>query len=317
MIRKSSLLPIFISIFSVLAVFAFGMASPAQTPNAPQSNAPTVAGPAKGALLIVGGGAMVPELWQKFVELAGGPNARIVVIPTADEDAGISRDRTPEQLKALGVKEVIVLHTRDPKEADTEKFVEPLKTATGVWFGGGRQWRLADSYLNNRTHRELNAVLERGGIIGGSSAGATIQGSFLVRGDTKGNEIMEGDHTMGLGFLKNAAIDQHVLRRNRQFDLIPVIDAHPELLGIGIDEGTAILVQGDQFEVLGATYVVIHVRPLPTMKGATSSNATGDSTNTVSSPNDAVRKGKFYLLGKGQRFDLKTRTPITGPRSGR
>lgn len=252
-------------------------------------------GPAKGALLIVGGGAMGPELWQKFIAMAGGENARIVVIPTADEDAGIASDRTSEQLKRMGVKEVTVLHTRSPKEADTEAFVAPLKSATGVWLGGGRQWRLADSYLNTRTHQELNGVLERGGIIGGSSAGATIQGSFLVRGDTKGNELMEGDHLVGFGFLKNAAIDQHVLRRNRQFDLIPLIDRHPELLGIGIDEATAILVQNDQFEVLGATYVAVHVR-----------------SETASSPNNATQKGKFYFLGRGQRFDLKTRQPLLG-----
>jgi cyanophycinase len=247
-------------------------------------------GPAKGALLIVGGGAMGTDLWQKFIEKAGGAEARIVVIPTALEDESIGSDRTAERLKALGVKTVTVLHTRDPKEADTEKFVEPLKTATGVWFGGGRQWRLADSYLNNRTHRELNAVLERGGIIGGSSAGATIQGSFLVRGDTKGNEIMEGDHVVGLGFLKNAAIDQHLLRRNRQFDIVPVIEAHPELLGIGIDEGTAILVQADRFEVLGPSYVAIY-----------------DGKLWAGNP---ARKGRFQLLGSGQQFDLKLRRPV-------
>lgn len=248
-------------------------------------------GPAKGALLIVGGGAMGTDLWQKFIEKAGGENARIVVIPTALEDDSIGVDRTAERLKALGVKSVTVLHTRDPKEADTEKFIEPLKTATGVWFGGGRQWRLADSYLNTRTHRELHAVLERGGIIGGSSAGATIQGSFLVRGDTRGNEVMEGDHVVGLGFLKNAAIDQHLLRRNRQFDMVPVIEAHPELLGIGIDEGTAILVQGDRFEVLGPSYVAIY-----------------DGKLWAENP---ARKGRFQLLGSGQQFDLKLRRPVS------
>ncbi|MGC4042669.1 MAG: cyanophycinase [Armatimonas sp.] len=264
------------------------------------SHAQTV-GPAKGSLLIVGGGAM-GDLWKKFVELAGGTEARIVIIPTADEDAGISDDRTSALLKSLGAKEVTVLHTRDRKEADSEKFVAPLKTATGVWLGGGRQWRLADSYLNTRTHRELTAVLERGGVIAGSSAGATIQGSFLVRGDTKGNELMEGDHIVGFGFLKNTAIDQHVLRRNRQFDLIPVIDAHPELLGIGIDEATAILVHGDQFEVLGPSYVAIHARPLPAAK------------KVLASPNNALGKGKFYFLGRGERFDLKARQPITPSR---
>ena len=86
--------------------------------------------------------------------------------------------------------------------------------------------------------------MNRGGVVGGSSAGASILTSFMVRGDTKSNEKMIGDHTVGLGFLKNAAVDQHLLRRNRQFDMLEVIDKHPELLGIGLDEDTAIVVRG-------------------------------------------------------------------------
>ena len=138
------------------------------------------------------------------------------------------------------------MHTRDRKVADTEAFVKPIRAARGVFFNGGRQWRLADSYLNTLTHKELNALLARDGVIGGSSAGASILTSFMVRGDTKSNEKMIGDHTVGLGFLKNAAVDQHLLRRNRQFDMLEVIDKYPELLGIGLDENTAIVVEGDR-----------------------------------------------------------------------
>ena len=190
-----------------------------------------------------------------------------------------------------------MLHTRDRKEADSEKFVAPLKSATGVWFGGGRQWRLADSYSNTRTEKELFALLDRGGVIAGSSAGATIQGSYLVRGDTSGPEIIEGDHTAGFAFLKNSAIDQHILRRNREFDLIPLIKSHPDLLGIGIDEATAIVVHGNQFDVMGLSYVAI-----------TDSHQWDGSGHT--SPNDAASKGKIYFLGRGDRFDLAERHPM-------
>lgn len=254
-------------------------------------------GPAKGTLVIMGGGSHEEEILKRFVELAGGASAKIVYIPTAVEDAGLQLENAAKEWEKQGVPHVMVLHTRDPKEADTEKFVEPIKSATGVWFGGGRQWRLADAYLNTRTHTELKALLERGGVIGGTSAGATIQGSFLVRGDTKGNEVMEGDHLLGLGFLNNVAIDQHILRRNRQFDLIPVIEAHPELLGIGIDEDTAIVVQNNQFEVIGASYVMI-VDPRQWTSG------------DAKSPNKAAQKGKFYFLSKGERFDLRARKII-------
>ncbi len=127
-------------------------------------------------------------------------------------------------------------------------------------------------------------MLDRGGIIGGSSAGATIQGSYLARGDTKTNTIMMGDHEEGLGFLKGTAVDQHLLQRNRQFDLIEIIEAHPELLGIGLDENTAILVRGNEFEVIGQSYVAIY-----------------DHNSMIDTG------GQFYFLGPGDYFDLTER----------
>jgi cyanophycinase len=242
-------------------------------------------GPAKGSLVIVGGGRIDDAILARFLDLAGGQDAPIVVIPTASGDgdygpywAGLSG------FKALGATNLSVLHTTDRAVANTDAFVQPLRAARGVWFVGGRQWRLADAYLHTKVQDELNALLERGGVIGGTSAGATIQGSYLVRGDTRTNTIMMGDHVEGMVFLKHTAIDQHVLRRNRQFDLIPVIEAHPDLLGIGIDESTAIVVQGDHFQVMGAGYVLIF-----------------DHEHQLDSG------GRFYFLAPGDRFDLKAR----------
>ena len=105
-----------------------------------------------------------------------------MLIPTATEADELDAEAAKESfVRHFGVKNVTVLHTRDRAEADTEAFVAPLKTARGVWFGGGRQWRLVDAYMGTRTQREIEAVLARGGVIGGGSAGATIQGSYLVR----------------------------------------------------------------------------------------------------------------------------------------
>lgn len=250
-------------------------------------------GPARGALVIVGGGALDDGIYERFLELAGGPDAPIVVIPTAGE--GDDYDQSYPGLlsfKELGATNLTVLHTRDRNVASSDAFVRPIREARGVWFPGGRQWRLADSYLRTRVHEELKALLDRGGVIGGSSAGATIQGSYLVRGDTRTNELMMGDHEEGFGFLRNSAIDQHLLRRNRQFDLIDVIEAKPELLGIGIDENTAIVVQGDNFEVIGQSYVVIY-----------------DHTRQLDSG------GQFYFLAAGDRFDLKSREASRPARS--
>ena len=143
---------------------------------------PPVVGPAAGTLVIDGGGE-VSETRQRFVALAGGPDAAFVLIPTAAEGDEINVDRQAATFtQRFGVKNVTVLHTRDRTVADSEDFVAPLKSARGVWFGGGRQWRLVDAYMGTRTQREIEAVLARGGVVGGGSAGATIQGSYLVRG---------------------------------------------------------------------------------------------------------------------------------------
>ena len=251
---------------------------------AASASAQTV-GPENGSLMIVGGGMRDPAIFERFLDLAGGPEAPIVVIPTAGgaesyapQWSGLSRYRK------LGARNATVLHTYDRAEADRAAFAEPIRRARGVWFPGGRQWRLADAYLHTRVHEELRNLLARGGVIGGSSAGATIQGSYLARGDTATNTIMMGDHEEGFGFLQGAAIDQHLLRRNRQFDLLEVIRAHPRLLGIGIDENTAIVVTGDRFEVIGQGYVAIY---------------------------DAERQidtgGDFYFLAPGDRYNLAAR----------
>ncbi len=242
-------------------------------------------GPENGSLVIVGGGRLDSGILERFLDLAGGADAPIVVIPTAG--GGDHYDQYYRGLggfKAAGATNLTVVHTTDPTVADTEAFVQPLLEARGVWFPGGRQWRLADAYLGTKVHDELWALLGRGGVIGGSSAGATIQGSYLARGDTATNTVMMGDHEVGLGFLRNVAIDQHLLRRNRQFDLLEVITAHPELLGIGLDENTGIIVQGDEFEVIGASYVVIY-----------------DAERQLDSG------GQFYFLAPGDRYNLKAR----------
>ena len=240
----------------------------AAKPAAVPASAPEY-GPSKGTLVIVGGGSLDGTgIFEKFIGLAGGPDARLVVVPTAGGNRnpdGTLRVYQEEQAVAAwrkrGVKNVTMLHTHDPKVADTEGFVKALREANAVWFDGGRQWNIVDSYMNTLTYREFHKVLERGGVIGGSSAGATIQGDYLVRGAVAGAQIMmtpEPEHEHGFNFLRRTAIDQHINTRNRWDDLIPVIQKYPTLLGIGLSEGTAIIVQGDRFEVVGKWKVAVH-----------------------------------------------------------
>jgi cyanophycinase len=216
-------------------------------------------GPASGAL-VIDGGAEGPDTIKSFVALAGGQNSPVVLIPTASESDQIDSNREKQFFaKRFGFRRVTVLHTRDRAEADRESFVAPLQKATGVWFGGGRQWRLVDAYMGTRTQREIEAVLARGGVVGGSSAGATIQGSYLTRGAREGNHIlMAKGYEEGFGYLKNVAIDQHLLVRRRQEDLVGVIEKKPELLGLGLDESAAVVVHGDRMEVIGRSVVAIY-----------------------------------------------------------
>jgi cyanophycinase len=226
-------------------------------------------GPARGALLIVGGGNLTGSgINEKFIELAGGPGKNFVIVPTAGgnrdaQGALIAYDE--QQIIApwvkLGLTHVRMLHTADPKVADTDAFASVLRTADAVWFNGGRQWNIVDSYAATLTYREFHKVLERGGVIGGSSAGATIQGEYLVRGDTSGANVMmtaEPTHQEAFKFLRKVAIDQHINTRNRWDDLIPVVKKYPNMLGIGLSEATAIVVKGDRFEVMGAWKVAVH-----------------------------------------------------------
>ncbi len=250
-------------------------------------------GPEKGSLVIVGGAMRDTLIIDRFIELAGGPDAPIVIIPTASGAEEIDAVRTSRFLTARGATDVSVVHTYDPEVAATEEFVEPIKRAMGIWFGGGRQWRIVDSYAGTITETEIRKVLDRGGVIGGSSAGATIQGSYLARGDTRSNTIMMGDHTTGFNYLTKSAIDQHLLVRNRQHDLLEVINAYPDLLGIGLDENTGIVVQGNEMEVIGASFVAIY-----------DYNLWPENPNNTQTLNNG---GKFFLLRSGDRYNVNTR----------
>ncbi|MDF1800969.1 MAG: cyanophycinase [Planctomycetota bacterium] len=245
-----------------------------------------------GTLIAVGGGLEIGALLELLLSKAGGVDAPLVVIPTAGGEPYYPPDWGGQrELLEVGARNVTVLHTLDPRVADTEEFVRPLREATGVWITGGRQWHLANAYLGTRVHQALWDIYRRGGVIGGTSAGATILGSYLARGDTQTNTIMMGDHEQGFGFLEDVAIDQHLLARNRHFDLLEIVRAKPHLLGIGIDENTAIVVRDGTLEVAGKTYVTIY-----------------DPGRSIDSG------GEFYFLGAGDRLDLGTRRPTRGKR---
>ena len=253
--------------------------------------------------LIVDGGGTTPAVIQEFIRLAGGDNANIVSIPTAASsirfgpqniilDVDARRDRREWQAyrdhlkKWFATDAITLLHTRERETADSESFVAPLRAATAVYLGPGNSGRLAAAYLDTRVQRELENVLSRGGVIFGSSAGAIVQGSFLVRGRPDKPLLMAAGHERGFGFLKNVAIDPHLTSAKRDAELVNVVDAHPELLGIGIDDDAALVVRGDMFEVIGTGRVAIY---------------------------DNIRHGDswYYWLRPGDKFDLAARQKLS------
>jgi len=254
-------------------------------------------GPATGTLVIVGGGSTAGTgIMERFIELGGGAEeGRFVIVPTAggnyDREGNLrmfDEDRVLASWRERGVMNVSMLHTHDAKLADTEAFSADLVQATAVWFNGGRQWNIVDSYAGTRTYDLFHEVLERGGVIGGSSAGATIQGEYLVRGATEGSQIVmtdEENHQLGFEFLRKSAIDQHINARMRWDDIIPVIEQQPHLLGIGLSEGTAIIVTGDTFEVMGKWMVAVH-----------------DNTRTYQ-----PWQKPYFVLAPGDAYDMKAR----------
>jgi cyanophycinase len=250
---------------------------------APTPNVPT------GTLVIGGGGGMPKEVWKRFLDAAGGPKAHVVVIPTAMDDPVPAEPAEAKKLRAEGAPSLKVMHTRKRAEAETEAFLAELKKATAIWFTGGRQWRLVDSYQDTKAEAEMHAILARGGVIGGSSAGASIQADYMVRGDPLGNlKPMAEGYERGLGFVQGVAIDQHFFKRKRLADMTSVMVAYPQLLGIGIDEQTAVVVQGEVMEVLGVSKVAVYDRCR------------------------AVQEGQpdFEVMTAGMRYDLKARKKL-------
>ncbi|HBO46322.1 MAG TPA: hypothetical protein DD670_20830 [Planctomycetaceae bacterium] len=241
-------------------------------------------GPPDGTLLIDGGNDQGGAV-KAFLSLVGDLDAPIVVIPTAGADANCGEDGpAARSLRQQGAKNVKVLHTRRRTVANSPEFAELLRQAKGVWISGGQQSQLAMAYLHTRTHRELFGVLERGGVIAGTSAGASIQGSFLYGGHAGGD--------VGFGFVRDSAIGQHFIRRRRHLPetsgLTRILSREPELLGIGLDEETFIVVRGDVFEVGGESKVV-----------------TADASRPDWSTADP-----YTFLFEGDRYDMRHRRVV-------
>jgi cyanophycinase len=212
----------------------------------------------KGSLVIVGGGILPESVRDRFLELAGGKkSAKLVVIPTASALADRTQNyKSYAYWRAQGVGSVSMLNTLDPKKANDPLFVKPLTEATAAWLGGGDQTRLAGAYHGTAVERELRRLLDRGGVVGGTSAGASVMSSIMITGGNPQARI-----GTGFGLLPDVVIDQHFENRRRQDRLLGVLALYPRCLGLGIDEQTAVVVHGHTFTVVGMANVVVCLPP--------------------------------------------------------
>lgn len=257
------------AVMAVLIVPAALLAQSSARRAAP-SAAPKV-GPAHGTVIVVGGGSMGPEIYSRFIAAAGGPDALIIDVPNAGGGDSYPQDGPSTRgWKQAGAKNIYVLFTKDRKLADTDSFVAVIKRAGGIWFEGGRQFHLVDDYGGTKTEAAFNEVLARGGVVGGSSAGASILGDFLVRGAPSNNNFIMDDpsHEKGFAYLRGVGIDQHVVARERLADLADsIMPKYPSLLAISEDEGTAWVVQGDTATIVGRNKAFVYGGKDPTDAG--------------------------------------------------
>ena len=239
-----------------------------------------------GTLVIVGGGATPREAIDQFLTAAGGKDASIIVVSSALGDEPPEEQKVCGWLTAAGASNVHQFHARDNQDLASPDLQAQLQEAKGVWFTGGRQWRLVDAYLDTPIQSLFHAVLRRGGVIGGTSAGATIQGDYLVRGNPLGNtDMMTEGYERGFGFLPGVAIDQHFTQRDRFDDMTGLKKAFPQLIGLGIDEATALIVRGTTMEVVGKSQVAVFDRQ----------------------PNDPDTDPEYEVVKAGQKYDFKQR----------
>ncbi len=210
--------------------------------------------PEGGKLLVVGGGKTPDSVLKTFFDLAGGKDGRVVVVPSASgKDEFLSSDYTDKVWGKRGFTSVKTLHAKTKEEADDEKFLDPLKNATAVWLGGGNQNKLFATYQGTKVEKELHAVLKRGGLVAGTSAGAAVMSRTMIGGGKETPTLAKG-----FGFLAdNVLVDQHFLKNNRINRLLEALRQRPELIGVGIDESTALLVRNDRATVVGDSYVLL------------------------------------------------------------
>ncbi len=252
-----------------------------------------------GSLVICGGGLLPTEIRDKFIELAGGKQTKLVIVPTAnpDTDRNQNYDLFLEPWSQFELSSIKVIHAQSRDDARQISFSEILREATGVWISGGIQSRLADRYLDTSIESEIQAVCQRGGVIGGTSAGAAIMTRVMIA-----DGYLHPQLETGFDIFPDAIVDQHFTQRNRWQRLVAAIKLNPQCIGVGIDEQTALIVSGSTGKVHGKGNVHF----------CNSSNFKGSAPVELSVRIPIVEEDPmvWQRVTNGESYDFERRRPV-------
>ena len=260
--------------------------------------------PTPGHLVLNGGGPKPAAVMQRFINLAGGPDADLVVFPTASEETDTGdyyRDLFTED---YGCRRVTAVEVHDRDDAMDEALADRVRRADGIWFAGGDQRRITEALLDTPVGTAVVEAWRRGATVGGTSAGTACQSGLMITGDGD-FDVITADNVVlwpGLGLFSGVIVDQHFVARRRHNRLIAVVLEHPELLGVGVDEGTAVWVRPDgTFRVLGEGWVIVY-------------DATEATARRGSAPGDRVNLGAYgmrmHVLIDGDVYDVPGRRMV-------
>lgn len=252
-------------------------------------------------LLVIGGAedrVGKATLLRRFVRLAGGRSARIAIVPTASSFQEEVSAAYRQTFGRLGATALSVVNPASRADAHDPELVSRIDEATGVFLSGGSQLRLSQFFPGTPLGTALHRAHARGAVIGGTSAGASIMSQFMISMGSEGATPRQrtSQLTAGLGLVQGVIIDQHFAQRSRYGRLMSVVASSPQLIGIGIDENTAIEITGQQFTVLGAG--VVHVIDART--------AVTDFPDARLGAPMLVSGAVIHSLPAGSTFDLAT-----------
>lgn len=260
-----------------------------------------------GSLIIIGGHEDKEgecSILHQLIDMAGGRNSRIVVIATATDQPRIVGNEYRELFSSLGAAAVTIMAVADRETANQKEQAEIIKQATGIFFTGGDQLRLTSILGGSAVDAAIRAAFRQGAIIAGTSAGAAIMSETMIVAGNSNETPKKSSLTMaqGMGFLAEGVVDQHFAQRGRINRLLEAVAQNPHVLGIGIDEDTALVVGPDRLcRVIGSQTVTI-----VDGKSIVYSNISESSRCQPL----AISNVLLHVLPAGFGFDLNRRLPI-------